>query len=69
MTGETNAETTATVLNQTINPDTHMQLNLGPSWYHVVHYEMRQLSMKAGLKIWGTKGLQAVSHELSHLHL
>ena len=60
MTGKKYAETTVTRLNQTIQPDTHMQLNLGPSWDHVVHYAMTQLSMKAGLKIWGTKGLQAV---------
>ena len=63
------AETTETTLNQTIHPDTHMQLNLGPSWDHVVHYAMTQLSIKAGLKIWGTKGSQAVSNELSQLHL
>ena len=42
------SETTATTLNQKIHPDTHMQLNLGPSWDHLVHYEMTQLSMKAG---------------------
>ena len=63
------AEITATTLNQTIHPDTHTQLNLGPSWDHVVHYERTQLSMTAGLKIWGTKGSQAVSNELSQLHL
>ena len=55
MTGKKYAETTATTLNQTIHPDTHMQLNSGPSWEHVVHYAMTQLSMKAGLKRWGKK--------------
>ena len=61
MTGNKYAESTATTLNQTmIHPYTHMQLNLGPSWDHLVHYAMIQISMKAGLKIWGTKGLQAV---------
>ena len=50
MTGNKYAETTATTLNQTIHPDTHMKLNLGPSWDHVVHYAMTHLSMKAGLK-------------------
>ena len=70
MTRNKYSETTATTLNQTtIHPGTHMQLNLGPSWDHVVHYAMTQLSMKAGLKIWGTKGSQAVSNELSQLHL
>ena len=70
MTGKKYSETTATTLNQTtIHPDTHMQLNLGPYWYHVVHYAMTQLSTKSGLKRWGTKGSQAVSNELSQLHL
>ena len=69
MTGNKYAETTATALNKTIHPDTHMKLNIGPSWEHVVHYEMTHLSTKAGLKIWGTKGSQAVSNELSQLHL
>ena len=30
---------------------------------------MTQLSMKSGLKIWGTKGKQAVTNELSQLHM
>ena len=47
MTGKKYAETTATTLNQTIHPDIHMQLNLGPSLDHVVHYAMIQLSMKS----------------------
>ena len=46
-----------------------MKLNLGPSWDHLVHYAMTQLSKKEGLKIWGTKGSQDVSNELSQLHL
>ena len=62
ITGKKYAETTATTLNQTIHPDTHMQLNLGPSRDHVVHYAMAQLSMKAGLKRWGAKFSQAVSN-------
>ena len=70
MTRKKYAETTATTLNQTtIHPDTHMQLNLGPSWDHVFNYTMPQLSMEAGLKIWGTKGSQDVSNELSQIHL
>ena len=69
MTGKKYAEKTATTLNQTIHTDTHMQLNLGPSWDHVVHYAMTQIYMKAGLKIWGTKGSQDFSNELSYLHL
>ena len=69
MTGNKYAETTAATFNQTIHPDTHMQLNLGPYWDHVVHYAMTQISMKSGLKRWGTKGSQAISNELSQLHL
>ena len=46
-----------------------MSLNEGQAWDHVVHYTMTQLSMKAGLKIWGTKGKQAVTNELSQLHM
>ena len=70
MTGNKYTETTATTLNQTaIHPDTHMQLNLGPSWDHIVHYAITQLSIKSGLKIWRTKVSQAVSNELSQLHL
>ena len=69
MTGKKYAETTATKFNQTIHPDTHMQLNLGPYWYHVVHYAMTQLSMKTGLKRWGTKGSQAVSNEISQIQM
>ena len=30
---------------------------------------MNQLSMKAGLKIWGNKGKQAVTKELFQLHM
>ena len=69
MNGKKYAETTATTSNHTIHPDTHMKLNIGPSWDHVVHYAMTQLSMKAGLKRWGTKGSQAVSNELSYIHM
>ena len=46
-----------------------MSLNEGQAWDHVVHYTMTQLSMKAGLKILGNKGKQAVSKELLQLHM
>ena len=47
-TGKKYAETTATTINQsTIHPDTHMSLNEGQEWDHVVHYTTTQLSMKA----------------------
>ena len=55
-TGKKYMETTATTIDQTtIHPDTHMSLNEGQAWDQVVHYTMTQLSMKAGLKRWGTK--------------
>ena len=69
MTRKKYAETTATTLHQTIHTGTHMQINLCPSLDHLVHYAITQLSMKSGLKRWGTKGSQAVSNELSQLHL
>ena len=69
-TGKKYAETTATTIHKsTIHPDTHMSLNKGQSCYHVVHYTMTQLSMKAGIKRWENKGKQAVSKELSQLHM
>ena len=44
-TGKKYAETTATTIYQTtIHPDTHMSLNEGQAWDHVVHYTMTQLS-------------------------
>ena len=46
-----------------------MSLNEGQAWDHVVHYTITQLSMKAGLNLWGNKGKQAVSKELSQLHM
>ena len=45
------------------------EVSTGQAWDHVVHYTITQLSMKAGLKIWGNKGKQAVSNELSRLHM
>ena len=69
-TGKKYAETTATTIDQTkIHPDSHMSLNQGQAWDHVVHYKMTQLSMKAGLKVWATKGKQAVTNELLQLHM
>ena len=69
-TGKKYAETTATTIHKsTIHPDTHMSLNEGQVWDHVVHYTTNQLSMKAGLKRWGNKGKQVVSKELSQLHM
>ena len=69
-TGKKYAETTATTIDQkTIHPYTHMSLNEGPAWDHMVHYTMTQLSIKAGLKRWVTKGKQAVANKLSQLYM
>ena len=69
-TGNKYAETTATTIHKsTIHPDTHMSLNKGQAWDHVVQYTMTQLSMKAGIKRWGNKGKQEVSKELLQLHM
>ena len=63
-------ETTATTIHKsTIHPDTHMSLNKGQAWDHVVQYTMTKLSMKVGLKRWVNKGKQAVSKELLQLHM
>ena len=69
-TGKKYAETTETTIHKsTIHPDTHMSLNEGQAWDHVVHYTMTQLSMKVGLKRWVNKGKKEVSKELSQLHM
>ena len=69
-TGKKYADTTATKIHKsTIHPDTHMSLNEGQAWDHVVHYTMTQLFMNSGLKRWVNKGKQAVSKELSQLHM
>ena len=54
--GKKYTDTTATTIDQTIiHPDTHLSLTEGTAWDQVVHYTMNQLSLKAGLKRWGTK--------------
>ena len=53
-TGNKYSETTATTIHKsTIHPDTHMSLDVGQAWDHVVGYTMNQLSMKAGINRWG----------------
>ena len=66
--------TAATMLNlnftfATIHPETHMFLNYGADWDQVLHCSMTQLSMKADMRRWGYKGQNAVSKELSQLHM
>ena len=59
-----------TIKDQTkTHPDTHMSLNKGQAWDHVVHYKMTQLSKKSGLNRWGTKGKQAFTNNLLQLHM
>ena len=48
---------------------THMRSNQWPDWYHLIHYAMTQISMKAGMKIFGTRGVNAVQNDLKHFHL
>ena len=43
-----------------VNPDTHVRSNQGPDWYNVIHYIMTHISMKEGMKIFGTRGSDAV---------
>ena len=46
-----------------------MFLNYGADWDQVLHYSMTQLSIKACMRQWGDKGQNAVSKELSQLHM
>ena len=46
-----------------------MFLNYGADWDQVLHCSMNRLSMKAGMCRWGDKGQNAVSKELSQLHI
>ena len=46
-----------------------MILNQGPDWGHVIYYSMTQMSMKSGVEIFVTRGVNAVSIELKQLHL
>ena len=43
-----------------VHPYTHMISNQGPDWYHVIHYSMAHISMKSGMKIFGTRRVDAV---------
>ena len=52
-----------------VHPYTHMRSNQGPDWDHVIHYSMTQISMKYGMKRFGTIGVNAGSNEIKHLHL
>ena len=52
-----------------VNPDTHVRSNQGPDWYHVINFSMNQISMKAGMQIFGTIVVYEVSNELKYLYL
>ena len=47
----------------------HMRSNQRSIWYHMIQYAMTQIYMKSGIKIFGTRLVDAVSHELKQLHL
>ena len=46
-----------------------MLLNYGADWDQVLHCSMTKISMKAGMRRWGNKVQNAVSKELSKLHM
>ena len=46
-----------------------MRSNHGPDWYNVINYAMTQISMKSGMKIFGTRGFYVVSKQLKQIHL
>ena len=52
-----------------VHPDTQMRSNQGMDWDHVIQYYMNQISMKSGMEIFGTRGVDTVSNELKNLHL
>ena len=52
-----------------VHTDNHMRSNQGPDWYHVMHYTMKHLYMKLGIKRFGTRGVDSVSKELKQMHL
>ena len=52
-----------------VNPETQMRSNQVLDWDHAIHYAMNHLSMKSDMKIFGTRGVHAVSNELRKLHL
>ena len=52
-----------------VNPDTHVRSNQGPDWYHTIYYATTQKYMKAGMKIFETRGVYAVSNDIKQLHL
>ena len=46
-----------------------MGSNQGTDLYHVMHYSITQISLKSGSKLFGTRGVGAVSNEIKQLHL
>ena len=46
-----------------------MRSNQGPDWYHTIYYATSQKYMKAGMKIFETRGVDAVSNDIKQLHL
>ena len=52
-----------------MNPYTQTRSNQGPQWDHIIHYTMNHISMKAGIKIFGTRGVDTVSKKLRNIKL
>ena len=65
----TTAGSGVNILFHYVHPDTHMRSHQGPGWYRVIHYVMAQLSMKSGVKIFGTGGVNAVSNYIKQMYL
>ena len=69
-------ETTMTTVSSGVNfafpyvhPYTHTGSNQGPDWDHVIHYSMTHISIKYGMKIFGTIRVNAGSKKIKNLHL
>ena len=50
-------------------PSVHLDTNIiskqGPDWYSVIYYAMTQLSIKEGMKIFITRGVDSFSKEIN----
>ena len=47
-----------------VYPDTYMRSNQGYDWFHAINYVMTQISMILDMKVFGTRGFNAVSNEI-----
>ena len=47
-----------------VHTDTYIRSNQIPDWRHVIHCAMTQLSIKSDMKIFGTRGVDAMPNEI-----